>query len=89
MSALVPNELILLPSVLEIIPLSPKTIWRLEQHGKFPRRISIAPKRVAWRRSEIEAWIAERAAARTPAGIDTQPPRRRGRRPHVKQAETA
>ena len=38
-------------------------IWRLERAGKFPRSIRISPGAVAWKESDIEAWIAERAAA--------------------------
>lgn len=61
---LTPNELILRPSLLRLIPLSPTTIWRMERRGKFPRRIAISEKRVAWRRREIEAWLAAREADR-------------------------
>ena len=32
---------------------------RMERRGLFPRRIHIAPRRIAWRRSEIEAWAAD------------------------------
>jgi prophage regulatory protein len=58
-----PGELMLRSELEQNIPLSPSTIWRLEQRGAFPRRIPISTKRVAWRRSEIETWLAERMAA--------------------------
>lgn len=36
------------------------TIWRYEQSGLFPSRIKIGIQRVAWRKSDIEVWIASR-----------------------------
>jgi prophage regulatory protein len=63
-SELKPRDLILEQELLALVPLSRTTIWRQEQRGKFPRRISISDARIAWRRGEIEAWIASREAAR-------------------------
>ena len=59
---LIANDLILRPERKRLVPLSDATIWRLERAGKFPRRILISEKRVAWRRSDIEAWLKKRAA---------------------------
>ncbi|RWT79142.1 hypothetical protein DN595_12325 [Enterobacter cloacae] len=33
------------------------TRWRMEQEGKFPKRIKIGPSAVAYRLSEVQAWI--------------------------------
>jgi len=41
--------------------LSRSTRWRLEHAGQFPRRCRISPGAVAWRESEIAAWIEDRA----------------------------
>lgn len=60
-----PEELILRPERKRLVPLSDTTVWRMERRGKFPRRIAISDKRVAWRRSEIEAWLEERTAVDT------------------------
>ena len=57
-----PEELILHTDLRRLVPLSRTTRWRLERKGAFPRRISISDRRVAWRRSEIEAWLKRRAA---------------------------
>lgn len=65
--SLSPNELILRKELLKLVPLAYATIWREEKRGRFPKKVSISAKRVAWRRSEIEAWLAERSAARTEA----------------------
>ena len=59
---LIVDDLILRPERKRLVPLSDATIWRLERAGKFPRRILISEKRVAWRRSDIEAWLKKRAA---------------------------
>lgn len=59
---LAPNDLILRAERKRLVPLSDTTVWRMERRGEFPRRISISDKRVAWRRSEIEAWLEKRAA---------------------------
>lgn len=37
--------------------LSNSTRWRMEQEGKFPKRIKIGPSAVAYRLSEIQAWV--------------------------------
>ena len=43
---------------------SASTQWRQERRGEAPRRIKIAPNISGWLESEVDAWIAERAAAR-------------------------
>src|SRR5262249_20587196 len=40
------------------------SLWRLEKRGKFPRRIALGPSRHGWLDSEIDEWIAARAAER-------------------------
>lgn len=55
-----PHELLLMPEVTERVRLSDTTLWRLEKVGRFPKRVKIGFKRVAWRTVEIEAWIAGR-----------------------------
>lgn len=46
--------------LLAIIPLSERTIFNMEQRGKFPRRIVLTSRNVAWDLAEVEAWIEER-----------------------------
>jgi prophage regulatory protein len=65
------DELILRPDLRRLVPLSTTTIWRMERRGEFPRRISLSEKRVAWRRSEVESWLARRAGVRMPRGPAT------------------
>ncbi len=46
------------------IPYSPQHIQRLENAGRFPKRIKLGANRVAWLVTEVEAWINERIAQR-------------------------
>ena len=49
------------------VPLSDSHIYELEKAGKFPARIQLTPRCVAWDEAEIDAWIEERKAeAETP-----------------------
>jgi prophage regulatory protein len=36
------------------------TLWRWAKQGKFPAPVALGGGRIAWRRSEIDAWIAAR-----------------------------
>jgi prophage regulatory protein len=46
------------------IPYSTVHIWRLEKAGEFPKRVPIGRARHGWLETEIDAWIADRVAAR-------------------------
>lgn len=43
--------------VRSITGLSRSTIWRREKDGTFPQRRQISSNRVAWLRTQVEAWI--------------------------------
>ena len=43
-------------SVLQIVPVSPVTLWRMEKAGKFPRSTYISPNRRVWFEDEIIKW---------------------------------
>ncbi len=53
-----PHELLLIDEVTNRARLSDTTLWRLEKVGRFPKRVKIGFKRVAWRATEIDAWVA-------------------------------
>ena len=53
-----------LNEVSRITGLSASTIWRAEKRGDFPRRVQIGLNRVAWLRSEIDAWASGRLRQR-------------------------
>lgn len=56
----------------QMVPLSVRTIFDMEQRGEFPRRIALTSRCVVWKLQEIEDWIASRAGltARRPGPAD-------------------
>lgn len=45
--------------VLQIVPVSAVTLWRMEKAGRFPRSTYISPNRRVWYEDEIIAWQNE------------------------------
>jgi len=56
------DRFIRLPEVLAITGLSEATLRRKEKAGLFPQRIRLGPNAVAWRESDVSAWVAEPTA---------------------------
>jgi prophage regulatory protein len=54
-----PIKLLSRKDVLERVPLSYATIWKMMRDGKFPRSRDIGGK-CAWIEREIDKWIADR-----------------------------
>ena len=52
-----PLRMLRFPAVRDRTGLSRSTIWRLEQHGSFPRHRRISANAVAWLEEEVVAWI--------------------------------
>jgi prophage regulatory protein len=50
--------------VREKVVYSIQHITRLEQDGKFPKRIRLGDNRVGWLESEIDDWIAQKILER-------------------------
>lgn len=50
--------------VRKIVGLSDATLWRMEKARKFPTRLRLGAGAVGWLESEIQEWIAARAADR-------------------------
>ncbi|AKX44646.1 transcriptional regulator [Thiopseudomonas alkaliphila] len=63
MQSITSKTLINRKKLLEIIPLSSRTIYNLEQRGEFPRRIALTSRNVAWDLSEVEEWIDARKSS--------------------------
>lgn len=59
-----PDRLISSKELRQLIPYSLMHIWRMEKAGRFPRRISLGPNRVAWSLSEVADWQEARKAER-------------------------
>ncbi len=50
--------------VKEMVLYSPQHIARLEQAGKFPKRVRLGNNRVGWVEEEVLDWLHERMAER-------------------------
>ncbi|MGA3403730.1 MAG: AlpA family phage regulatory protein [Acetobacteraceae bacterium] len=57
-----PDRCLRMPELQQLVPLSRMHIDRLEKDGKFPARIRLGPNAVAWKLSEILAWVETRRA---------------------------
>lgn len=53
-----PQRMLSMPMVIERIPLSAATIYRMVKRGEFPEPRRISPGRKGWPESQIDAWIA-------------------------------
>ncbi|MGX1101067.1 helix-turn-helix transcriptional regulator [Amorphus sp. MBR-141] len=53
------DRLLRLKEVVQLTGLSRSTLYRRVADGSFPRPRSLGPNAVAWRLSEVEAWIDE------------------------------
>ena len=54
------ENLIRLPDIMKITGFCRSQIYRLINHGEFPKQIQIITDLVAWLESELEAWMEER-----------------------------
>jgi len=50
------------PVVLQRVPVSGTTIWRMVRDGEFPAPLRLSKNTVGWLESDIEAWIEQRAS---------------------------
>ena len=57
------DRLIKLPEVLRLTGLSRSTLYRKLKEGDFPRPVQLGKRAVAWRESEVIAWINGRPPA--------------------------
>ena len=47
----------------EVVGLSARTIYREIKAGRFPKPVQLSARRVGWRESDLDAWLAARSAA--------------------------
>jgi len=53
-----------LAQVMERTELRKTTIYKLQKLGRFPKAVPLTGHSVRWVESEVDAWLASRAAAR-------------------------
>jgi len=51
-----------LRDLIDLTGISRSTLLRWEGDKVIPRRVILGPRMLAWKRSEIDAWLAERDA---------------------------
>jgi prophage regulatory protein len=49
-----------LQDLAQIHPVSSTTRWRMIKRGEFPEPVRISPGRVAWKETDIRAWLEAR-----------------------------
>lgn len=54
-----PRRMLNQEQVLQIVPVSPVTLWRMEKAGRFPKSTYISPNRRVWFADEIIRWQDE------------------------------
>ena len=59
------HQMIRLKAVIEITQLCKATIYKLRKQGKFPIPIALTERAVAWRESDIHAWLDRRTQVDT------------------------
>ncbi|PLW82521.1 hypothetical protein CWI75_12285 [Kineobactrum sediminis] len=57
------DRLLRWPEVQSMTGISRTTAWRLEKRCQFPRSLQISTRTVAWRATDIQAFIASRQPA--------------------------
>ena len=64
--------------VLALIGCSKATLARWRQAGRFPQPVELGPNSLAWRREDVEAWIASRQTVE-PDSADARRRQQQGR----------
>jgi prophage regulatory protein len=59
------NNIIRMPQTVQKTGLSRSTIYLLEARGDFPKKINLSPRTMGFMESEVDTWLADKAASRT------------------------
>jgi prophage regulatory protein len=59
------KQLITFAQLRQRVHLGRRQVDRLEMENRFPKRVPVSDRRVAWVADEIDAWIAQKIAARS------------------------
>lgn len=51
-----------LPQVLERVPVSRSGLWKMVADGRFPAPVKLSPRVTVWKASDVQAYIAAKAA---------------------------
>jgi predicted DNA-binding transcriptional regulator AlpA len=56
MTASGPRKMLVEDQILDVVPVSRSTLWRMERAGKFPRATYISSNRRVWFEDEVILW---------------------------------
>lgn len=73
MSAVAPDRILRIKTVLERTGLSRSTLYRKIREGTFPRQVKISTQCAGWRESIVDRWIAELPGNEQPSEAGTDP----------------
>ena len=59
------NNIIRLPKTIQKTGLSRSTIYALVTRGEFPQQIKLSPRTMGFLESEVDQWLADKAANRS------------------------
>ena len=51
-----------MPTAMQLTGLARSTIYKVMRLGRFPKQVHLTDQSVAWRSSDIDAWIASRSS---------------------------
>lgn len=55
-----PEPLLDVPSLASFLGVSPKTVYRWQEHSEGPPAIRLGGRLLRWRREDVDAWLEER-----------------------------
>lgn len=73
MTAVAPDRILRIKTVLERTGLSRSTLYRKVREGTFPRQVKISTQCAGWRESIVDRWIAELPGNEQPSEAGTAP----------------
>ena len=60
------GKMLNIEEVLEIVPVSQSTLFRMVKEGKFPKGKLISPNRRVWQADQVKQWQGDLPVERTP-----------------------
>ena len=57
------SRIISMTEAMNLTTLSRSTLWRMQQAGQFPKRVTLSSNRVGFLETDVLAWIAARTEA--------------------------
>ena len=67
------SPLILRPEVSALVGLSRTSIYRMIREGSFPEPVQVGKRRIAWRQSDLNAWLESRPTGTRSTGTRPTP----------------